>query len=464
MPLRDRAAPPVSIDPARADLDAIFRAALERVDPYRMIVDHLRREGRRLVVSVEGQRLDLDLDLYDRVLVLGAGKAAAPMARGVEQVLGDRIEGGLVVTKYGHGEPLTRIELVEAGHPTPDSNGVAAARRIAALAEAACARTLVLILISGGGSALLCAPSEEGEPRVTLDDKQAVTAALLASGAEIGAINCVRKHLSALKGGGLLRRLAPARSLALILSDVVGDRLDVIASGLTAPDPTSFAAALAVLDSYRLRDRVPKAVRRRLERGADGQLPETVKPDDPRLALATNCLIGTNRAALTAACAEAERRGYRPLPLTSTLTGEAREVAKALFAIARDVRDHSLLAVPPVCLVAGGETTVTLTGSGLGGRNQELALAFLAEMERDPRRGEGISLLSAATDGGDGPTDAAGAYAATEVLDRARAGGLSTVDALRAHDSYRFFEAVGGLLKTGPTRTNVCDLQMILIS
>ncbi|SEH35278.1 glycerate kinase type-2 family protein [Magnetospirillum fulvum] len=454
----------MSIDPIRADLDAIFRAALGRVDPFQMIVDHLRRDGHRLVVSFDGQRLDFDLDGYDRVLVLGAGKAAAPMARAVEQVLGDRIGGGLVVTKYGHGEPLERIELVEAGHPTPDGNGVAAARAIAALAEAACARTLVLILISGGGSALLCAPSEEGEPRVTLADKQAVTAALLASGAEIGAINCVRKHLSALKGGGLLRRLAPARSLALILSDVVGDRLDVIASGLTAPDPTSFADALEILAAFRLRERVPATVLHRLEAGAAGRGTETVKPDDSVLALTTNCLIGTNLAALRAACAEAHARGYAPVPLTSTLTGEAREVAKALFAIARDVRDHSLLAVPPVFLVAGGETTVTLTGSGKGGRNQELALAFLGEMERDPRRGEGISLLSAATDGGDGPTDAAGAYASTEVLGRAHAAGLSIADALRAHESYRFFEATGDLLKTGPTRTNVCDLQMILVN
>lgn len=454
----------MSLDPARADLAAIFQAALGRVDPYQMIVDHLRLEGSRLVASFEGVSHEENLDRYDRVMVLGAGKAAARMARAIEQVLGERISGGLVVTKYGHGEPLERIELVEAGHPTPDDNGVAAARRIAALAEAACARTLVLILISGGGSALLCAPAETGEGAPSLADKQAVTAALLASGAAIGEINCVRKHLSALKGGGLLRLLAPARSLALILSDVVGDRLDVIASGLTAPDPTTFAEALAVLDRTRLGERVPEAVRLRLEQGAAGAVPETVKPGDPVLALATNCLIGTNRAALGAACAEARARGYRPLPLTTTLTGEAREVAKVLYAMARDVRDHDLLAAPPVCLVAGGETTVTVTGPGLGGRNQELALAFLAEMERDPRRGERIVLLSAATDGGDGPTDAAGAFAATEVLDRAQAAGLSVGAALRANDSYRFFDATGDLLRTGPTLTNVCDLQMILVN
>jgi len=453
----------MSLDPARADLAAIFQAALGRVDPYQMIVDHLHRDGSRLCAAFEGACVEEDLECYDRVMVLGAGKAAARMARAIEQVLGERISGGLVVTKYGHGEPLSRIELVEAGHPTPDDNGVAAARRIAALAESADARTLVLILISGGGSALLCAPAETGEGAPTLADKQAVTAALLASGAAIGEINCVRKHLSALKGGGLLRRLAPARSLALILSDVVGDRLDVIASGLTAPDPTTFAEALAVLDRYRLRDRVPEAVRQRLEQGAVGAVPETVKPGDPVLALATNCLIGTNRAALIAACAEAQARGYRPLPLTTTLTGEACEVAKVLYAMARDIRDHGLLAAPPVCLVAGGETTVTVTGPGQGGRNQELALAFLAEIERDPRRGEGLWLLSGATDGGDGPTDAAGAYAATEVLERAQAAGLSVAAALRANDSYRFFATTGDLLKTGPTLTNVCDLHMILV-
>jgi len=450
----------VSDAPGRDALAAIFQAALARVDPTGMIVDHLRLEGNRLIASFEGQHFEEDLDRYDRILVLGAGKAAARMARAVETVLGDRIDGGLVVVKDGHREPLERIDILEAGHPTPDDNGVAAARRIAALAEAATARTLVLILISGGGSALLCAPSEG----VTLADKQAVTAALLACGAEIGEMNCVRKHLSALKGGGLLRRLAPARSLTLILSDVVGDRLDVIASGVTAPDPTRFADALAILDRYRLRDRVPAAVRDLLERGAAGGVAETVKPGDPVLALTTNCLIGTNLAALRAACAEAAARGFAPVALTSTLTGEACEVAKVLFAIARDVRDHGLLAARPACLVAGGETTVTLTGSGKGGRNQELALAFLAEMARDPRRGEGIALLSGATDGGDGPTDAAGAFAVPAILDRAEAAGLSIEAALRDHESYRFFDATGGLLRTGPTLTNVCDLQMILVN
>ncbi|CCG39684.1 putative hydroxypyruvate reductase [Magnetospirillum molischianum DSM 120] len=453
----------MSVDPARADLDAIFRAALTRVDPYRMIVDHLRLDGSRLVASFEGACHEEDLDGYDRVLVLGAGKAAARMARAVEQVLCDRIVGGLVVVKYGHAERLDRIEIVEAGHPTPDANGVAASRRIAALAEAADARTLVLILISGGGSALLCSPATGSGIPVTLADKQAVTAALLASGADIGAINCVRKHLSALKGGRLLRLLAPARSLALILSDVVGDRLDVIASGLTSPDPTTFAEALETLVSYKLRDKVPAPVLRFLEQGADGHLAETVKPHDPILPLTTNCLIGTNLAALRAACTQAEALGYRPVPLTSTLTGEAREVAKALYAIARDVRDHGLLAARPAFLVAGGETTVTVTGSGKGGRNQELALAFLVEMARDPLRGQGLHLLSAATDGGDGPTDAAGAFASTASLDRARAAGLSLDAALCDNDSYAFFNAIDGLLRTGPTLTNVCDLQMVLI-
>jgi hydroxypyruvate reductase len=451
---------------ALADLENIFRAGLARVDPYGMMRDHVRVDGDRLLVAFDGQRHEVDLGGFDRIVVLGAGKASARMARAVEDILGDRIASGLVVTKSGHGEPLSRIEVVEAGHPTPDANGVAAARRIAALAEAADARTLLLNLLSGGGSALLCAPLADAAAGVALEleDKQAVTRALLASGADIGEMNCVRKHLSALKGGRLARLLAPARSLNFILSDVVGDRLDTIASGLTSPDPTTFADALAILDRHRLSATIPEAARRALMLGAEGHLPETPEDGDPALALATNILIGTNMAALLAARDRGRALGYHTAALSSAITGEAREVAKVLWGIARDVRDAQLLAPRPALIIAGGETVVTLAGSGKGGRNQEMALAFLAELAKDPQGGAGIAFLSASTDGTDGPTDAAGAFASAEVLAAAHRAGLSIDAFLADNDSYHFFQTTGHLLRTGPTLTNVCDLHMALVT
>ena len=444
----------------RTDLEAIFRAGLARVDPYRMMKSHLWLADDRLVVDFDGRHEEFPL-AGRRVLVLGAGKATAPMARAVEEILGERLDGGLVSVKYGHGEPLARIGVVEAGHPTPDENGERAARRIIDLAAAADARTLAITLISGGASALLPAPV----PPLSLADKQAVTGALLACGADIGEINCVRKHLSDLKGGRLLRRLAPAESLNFILSDVVGDRLDTIGSGLTSADRTSFADALAVVLRYGLDRRLPVAVMRLLEDGAGGVIADTPKPGDPVTAAARNFVIGSNRAALLAAADQASGLGYHTLRLTSSLTGEAREVAKMLFAIARDIRDGGLLADRPACVIAGGETTVTLRGGGKGGRNQEMALAFLAEMAReDDLAGSGeIAFLAASTDGSDGPTDAAGAFADDEALGRMRAAGLSIQDYLADNDAYRFFTATDGLFKTGATRTNVCDLQVMLI-
>lgn len=448
------------------DLADIFQAGLARVDPYGMMREHVHIDGGQLVVAFEGHRQQVALGDFDRILVLGAGKASARMARAVEDILGERIGGGLVVTKYGHGETLARIEVMEAGHPTPDGNSVAAARRIAALAAAADARTLVLTLVSGGGSALLCAPLEDAAAGVTLGlgDKQAVTRALLACGADITEINCVRKHLSAVKGGRLLRLLAPARSLNFILSDVVGDRLDTIASGLTTTDPTTYADALAIVERYGLRGKVPAQAVHALTLGAEGKLAETLKDGDSAVDCASNILIGTNMAALLAARDRACALGYHTAALSSAITGEAREVAKVLFGIARDVRDSGLLVSKPALILAGGETVVTLAGTGKGGRNQEMALAFLAELAKDPQGGQGIAFLSAATDGSDGPTDAAGAFASARVLAAARAAGLSIPAFLADNDSYHFFQSIGHLLKTGPTLTNVCDLHLVLVT
>jgi hydroxypyruvate reductase len=459
-------------DPQFLALKSIFEAALSRIDPYGMLLSRMRVEGTRLVVELEQQRHEVELSRFSRVLVLGCGKASARMARAVEDILAERLPagtafGGLVCTKYGHTEELTHIEQAEAAHPVPDEAGVAAAARIAELARGADEKTLVLNLISGGGSALLPAPMtfRDGDRDVTLTlaHKQEVTRALLACGADIREINCLRKHLSELKGGRLLRLLAPATSLSLILSDVVGDRLDTIASGITAADESTYAQALGIVDKYAVADKLPPEALRALELGATGAVPETPKPGDPALAHATNLLIGTNEAALMAACDHARRLGYNVAPLTCLLTGEAREVAKFLCGIAQDVRRTGMLVRPPACVILGGETVVTLTGEGKGGRNQEMALAFLAELERDPEHGRGIAFLSASTDGSDGPTDAAGAFASAEMLARMREMGLSTAAALRANDSYHFFEALGGLYKTGPTRTNVCDLHLLLV-
>ncbi len=446
-------------------LREIFQAALTRIDPFQMMIDHVRLDGDILSVSFDDERHEVDLAAYDQVLVLGAGKASARMGRAVEDILGERVTRGLISVKYGHAEPLTRITVVESGHPTPDENGEGAARSMAEMVRTADEKTLILNLVSGGGSALLpCPLVHEGEGlRLTLADKQNMTRCLLACGADIGEINCIRKHISGVKGGRLLELMAPARSLNFILSDVVGDRLDTIASGLTSGDETTFADALAIIEKYRIADQAPPEVMKALSLGAQGRIRETPKPGDPATTLATNILIGTNQAALLAACEKARSFGYNTAALTCALTGESREAAKFLFGIARDVRKSEMLVKKPACVIAGGETVVTLTGTGKGGRNQEMALAFLIELAKDEARGADISFLSASTDGTDGPTDAAGAFASTQVLDLARQAGLSLESYLRNSDSYHFFEKIGHLLKTGPTMTNVCDLHMLLI-
>lgn len=452
---------------ARDHLTRIFNAGLARVDPYRMIRDRVTLSGDRLSADLETGDAEIDLSGFRRIVVLGVGKAAAPMARAVEETLGDRIDRGVIVVKYGHTVPLDRIETLEAAHPVPDANGVAGARRIVELADGADETTLVIGLVSGGGSALLPLPMEgtvDGAPfRLTLEDKQQTTQALLACGAAIEEINCIRKHLSGVKGGRLLSRLAPARSLNFILSDVVGDDLSSIASGITAPDPTTYGDALAIIGKYGIADKIPDAVVRALKLGNAGKLPETLKPGGPGEALATNLLIGTNRIALNAAAEEARRLGYAPVKLTSRIAGEARDVARFLSAIALDAALHGLLAKAPACILSGGEPTVTIRGNGKGGRNQETALAFLLEMARRPADFDGVFFLSAATDGNDGPTDAAGAFADRDLLAEAGRRNLNTESFLNNSDAYSFFERTGGLLKTGPTNTNVCDLQAILL-
>ena len=390
-----------------------------------------------------------------RVLVVGAGKASGAMAAAVEAAWGDRITDGVVAVKDGYTAPTRRVRVVEAGHPVPDERGAAAAREIRDLAESAGAVDLVLVLVSGGGSALTPAPA----PPVTLADKRAVTRLLLAAGATINQLNAVRKHCSLLKGGQLARAAAPARVEALLLSDVVGDPLDVIASGPTTPDDSTFAEALGILDGFGLRDRAPAAVIRRLERGARGEIPETPKRGDPLFARVRNTVIGNNALVVDAAAARARALGLTPYVLTRAFEGEAREAARGFVELARAIRAGTGPVAPPACVIAGGETTVSVQGRGSGGRCQEFALAAALAMEGM----KDSVLLAAGTDGTDGPTDAAGAVADGESAARARAQGVDPAAGLADNDSNPIFARLGDLVVTGPTNTNLLDVYLLLL-
>jgi hydroxypyruvate reductase len=396
-----------------------------------------------------------DLHACERVLVVGAGKAVAPMAKAIEDLLGDRISAGLVVVKDGHGLPLERIRIQEAGHPVPDERGVAGTLEILNLLEGAGENDVVICLISGGGSALLTAPSDG----VRLADKQAATRNLLACGATIHEINTIRKHLSRAKGGQLARAAHPAAVLSLILSDVVGDDLDVIASGPTVPDPSRFQDALEILERYAIWNRTPGPVRERLSRGATGRLAETPKPGDPAFRRSAHVLVGSCLRALAAAAHAAEQLRYQPLILTSRVVGEAREVSKAFVAIGKEILSSGHPLKPPACILMGGETTVTLQGEGRGGRNQEFVLAGAIALDGTER----VVLLAGGTDGTDGPTEAAGAVADGFTLARASALGMRPFAFLKRNDSYHFFKPLDDLILTGPTRTNVMDVYLLLV-
>ncbi len=440
-------------------LERIFAAGVEKVKPRRLVTEYVRLSGRTLTLP----GTEIDLAGIERIVVYGAGKASASMALGLEEAMGGRITRGIVSVKRGHTEKLDLIELVEAGHPLPDENSLKAGRVIGELVREADGKTLLMGLISGGGSALLVDPFSSGDTRLTFEDITRTTDALLRSGADIREMNCVRKHLSNIKGGRLAAAGYPALRVNLILSDVVGDGLDDIASGLTTHDTTTWADALGVVERYGLHDKIPENVLGLLRAGVNGAAEETPKEGDERLAGIINILLGTNATALHASCEKARELGYDTVALSSQITGEAREVAKVLAGIARDTGKKCFMGRKPVCVLWGGETTVTVRGAGKGGRNQELALAFLRELDLGKRE-ENIYLLSASTDGNDGPTDAAGAFASARVLKEADALGLDIDRFLQSNDSYTFFEKSGGLLKTGPTNTNVCDLQILIVT
>ena len=443
-------------------LDSIFRAALNRVDPYLMLKKGVFCKNNKLQIRSGQYCDDFDLSQFNKIVVTGTGKASAVMAKAMEEILAERLTEGLISTKYGFSQCLVSIEIIEANHPVPDNNSMIAAQRIASLAEKADEHTLVICLISGGGSALMAAPYKDENISLSLEDKQEVTRILLACGADITEINCMRKHLSQVKGGRLAKLLYPATTICLILSDVIGNSLDTIASGPTSQDLTSFKDIEIIVEKYGIRDQLPTAVRQLIVKGISGEVPDTPEQNDKAFNNVHNYLIGTNYQALIAAEEKAQELGFDTEIITDCLEGEAKEAARSIFAIARYNCRYGVS--QPKLFIFGGETTVVLSENhGKGGRNQEMALAFVNELKRSGKGMDKAILLAASTDGNDGPTDAAGAWASLTELNKAETQSISPLDYLKGHDAYHFFEKIDSLYKTGPTRTNVGDIQLLLI-
>ncbi len=435
----------------RADAALIFESAVVAVDAQECVERFVRLDGQMFRIG----GVDYDLETFDRVLVAGTGKASPRMGVALEAVLGDRISDGVINTKYEHAEPLVRIRIVECGHPVPDEAGVEGTRKILRELEAADDRTLVICLISGGGSALMPAPSEG----ISLPEKQATTRLLLECGANIVELNAVRKHMSRVKGGGLARTAFPATVVSLMLSDVIGDPMDVIASGPTVPDTSTFRTCMEIFQKYEVSNFLPEAVRERFEAGVAGEIPETPKPGDAVLERCHNVIVGSNGQAVAAADERARDLGYNTLVLSTRLEGEAREVAHIYSAIGKEILASGVPVTAPACVIAGGETTVTVRGSGKGGRNQELVLAGAMHLSG----WDGTVLFSGGTDGTDGPTDAAGAIADAQTIARAESAGLSAIGSLKNNDAYHFFKPLGDLVMTGPTGTNVADVAFVMV-
>lgn len=438
-------------------LMSLSRAALKAVAPDAAVLRHLKLSCEILsVTDAQGNELAYyDLDKVRRIVVLGAGKAVAPMGRAVESVLGNRVETGMLVVPYGHGLKLNRIHVVEGAHPVPDEAGQLGAAGILRLASGLEAGDLAICLFGGGASALTPALA----PGIALSELQDLTNKLLLSGADIHAINTVRKHLSAFGGGRLAQAIGNARALNLVVSDVAGDDLGVIASGPLAPDPTTYSDSLAVLERFGLRGSVSATLVDHLVRGQIGKLPETPKPGDPLFDNVFTCIVASLAQALDAAGETAAEMGYELRRIGVRIRGEARVEAKKLVEKALMMRSELSPGDKPLCILAGGESTVRVLGKGKGGRNQEMALATLLELEDTV----GIQAVFFGTDGRDGPTDAAGGFAASGMLKELRSRGLNPEKALDDNDSYTFLEEAGLLLRTGPTMTNVMDLAVLLV-
>jgi glycerate-2-kinase len=427
----------------------IFLAGVEIVKPDKLIANSVSYSQNKLIVDNEG----FDLTSIQHIYVIGAGKASALMAKALESVLGRAITGGHIVTKYGHSAALKYLEVTEAGHPVPDENGLMGTEQIISFAQKADKNDLVICLLSGGGSALLT----DIPQNCTLGDLASLNDLLLKSGADIREINCVRKHLSAIKGGQLAKIASPAKLISLILSDVIGDPIDVIASGPTASDESTFANARSVLNRYNITSKVAPSILKIINDGIQGNRPETLKKDDLWANQIYNFIIGNNSLALNAAKSKAENLGYYVQIETNSLWGDVDDVALRLIDTVVKCKNENK--GRKTCLLFGGEPTVKISGNGLGGRNQHLALICVKLLQNK----KGITILSGGTDGSDGPTDAAGAVVDFQTFNNAKKLNLDINDYLSNCDSYHFFQKVGGLIITGPTQTNVMDLIIVLI-
>lgn len=445
-----------SISQLRTDVRDLFLYGIHAVDAYESTKQSLILDRGSLTVrSVEGLETQYDLRTFGRILVTGFGKAAGPMARAAEEKLGDYLSEGVVITRYGHGNQLERIRIREAGHPIPDVNSLKHARELTHMLSNTRADDLVIMLISGGGSALCTLPAGG----IKLRDLQTITELLLKCGADICDINTIRKHISQVKGGQLAMTAHPASLLALIISDVIDDRLDTIASGPTVPDATTFREAHDILHKYDIFEKSPVAVRNQIHLGMEGTISETPKPGDLGFQKTRNVIITHNLTALRAIAQRAREMGYRPLLISSRIKGETRIVAQVFNAIIRDLATSSCTSEEPVCIIAGGEMNVRVVGQGKGGRNQDFCLALTPLIKGLDR----VVALSGGTDGMDGSTDAAGAIIDNTTLSRAQDLGLDIDKALAGNDSNGFFGKSGDLLITGPTRTNVMDIQLALV-
>lgn len=442
----------MSLEKLRSDARAIFDAGLKAVDPINAVKNHVKRDGNTLKV----QHREYDIGAYENIYVIGMGKAAASMAKAVEDILGDQLTSGIVNVKYGHTVPLNKIKTNEASHPVPDDAGLKGSQEIIDLVNKSGEKDLVICLISGGGSALLPLPAGN----LTLEDKQTITKSLLECGANIHEINSIRKQISGVKGGRLAEHIYPSTLISLILSDVIGDDLDVIASGPTVADTHTFHDCKNIIQKYKLDQRVPKSAIEYIEKGCDGKIEGTPKADSPIFNRTQNAIVGSNILAVSAAKEKAEELGYNSLTLSTFIHGETEEVAKVHTAIAKEIVSSGNPINKPACIISGGETTVTIEGNGEGGRNQEFVLAAAIDIEGL----HNTIILSGGTDGNDGPTDAAGAIADGNTISRANELGLDAYKYLCENNSYNYFKPLGDLLMTGPTNTNVMDLRIILVS
>jgi glycerate-2-kinase len=431
--------------------DQIIEASLNAVDPYQLVKEQVKRSGDTLLITEQEQ---IDLSDYDRVFLCGAGKGAASLTKAMEELLGDRLVGGDIIVKYEHLADLKKINLHEAAHPVPDENGLKSTEILLNNLDNLTDRDCVFVLLTGGGSALL----ESLPENIALDDLQKLSSVLLQCSATIHEINCIRKHISRIKGGQLARKIHPARCITLALSDVIGDDLSVIASGPTSPDPTNFDDALVILEKYDVTNQIPKVILEHLTRGSKGEIPDTPKKEDEVFRTVSNIIVGNNRLALNRAKETAESLGFGTIILTSMLEGEAKEIAKVVASIVKEIQITDTPLKRPACILLGGEPTVRIEGSGKGGRNQELALAVALSHIHDP-----FVFVSVGSDGTDGPTDAAGAIVDQTTISRADSKGLIAQAYLNNNDAYNFFAPLGDLIITGPTGTNVMDVIFALI-